>query len=223
MSENMTPFRVEWTLMTPLVAPQLDIHLDDLLAWGAVDEMQEQKDPEALTAKDELPLDRFNTEMDWVWKASRLTIEPASELMMIPWIRRTDVAQFAADKDKVFSARIDIINMGSGQLKAFADCFQAQWVKKIVAYGVGDIERVQELLNRMTHLGKWRRNGWGKIGSCVVTEDPMALTLWANRVVPFDAPDDLLPNAVMETVTHSLHPPYWDRSNMVKAKEPLVC
>lgn len=220
--DSLTPFRVEWTLGAPIVVPAMPMHLDDLLAWASVDEMQRQGDPDALTAKDDLPLEKFFTATDWVWRGSRLEMEPASEMMMIPWIRRTDLNQMAKDQGRVYAARLDVVNLGSGSLKAFANCFQAQWVKHIVAYGVGDIERVRDLLSRVSHLGKWRRNGWGKVASCRVIEDTAGSTNWANRVVPLDAPAGLLAGVDFVSVTHPLRPPYWDRGSAVVSKEPLL-
>lgn len=105
-----------------------------------------------------------------------------------------------------------------GQLKNYggSEVIKSQWVTKAVAWGVGDKEKVRELLKRVHNFGPQARLGFGAVLNITVTDDVSAETRWLYRVLPDDEPvdnnDDYCP-------THSpITGPYWDKARAVQAK-----
>jgi CRISPR type IV-associated protein Csf3 len=75
------------------------------------------------------------------------------------------------------------------------------------AWCVGDRARITELLGSLTHLGKLRRLGFGRIGSIEIVDDAEPERhRWNIRTLP-DAP---VPNRHMGQ--DNLRAPYWDRT-----------
>lgn len=72
------------------------------------------------------------------------------------------------------------------------------------AFGIGDIDRVGELLTtHLQFLGKRSRLGHGQVKAVQVIEDEAALYLWQQRVTPWQShPSDV-------RVESRLRPPYW--------------
>lgn len=207
--------RVDWLLERPITVPPRPLHLDALLAWARVDAAGGD-----ISVQHDLPLARFVSGADddsddsWVWKASRVWFKPASTPFLVQTLRKVDYEDMAHDKGTVYEGRINNITPGTGVYKAFDMRTSHQWIHSAHAWCVGDQEQIQELLARVRHLGAKRRNGWGRITSTTVVDDPAAHTAWQWRVLA-------TPQKGYAETTGTLRPPYWDRTQSRIVYEPL--
>jgi hypothetical protein len=220
----MKPFTVTWRLSSPLCLAPYPIHLDGLLAWAAVDLRRRSEFPgNYLEAKDDLPLEKVSGEDGaTVWKASCLYGTPALEPELRLMIRRTDEFTFATWRGKLFDSRLSVITLGTGQFRNYSLRQAVQWFPELRAHGVGDIDLVKNLLGRLSFLGRLTRNGFGRIASFELVEDPEAATLWRRRN---------LPESLSEFATDGhaqgvgcISSPYWDRAawtNILEWRKPV--
>lgn len=193
--------------------PDSPIHMDALLAWAAVDEATEAGSDDPIASQHDLPLQRVGD--PWCFAASMLmwsASDPAYPLHMTRPTRVSDYAQGRA----YFEPGADKLTLGSGRHKAYLYSHRMAMVREVRAYGIGDIERVGELLRRVKSIGKLRRHCAGDVTSLEVHPDATAADRWKVRVLPFEAEG-------YARVHATVRPPYWDRSAMVAAYMPLEC
>lgn len=116
---------------------------------------------------------------------------------------RTDAAGGAIDTER-------------GHLKNASFLYPVVHVDTLTAFCVGDAERIEALLRRHLHfIGKRARLGHGQILEMSFLEDPGALRLWEQRVLPWQRrPDDL-------RVQSPLRPPYWQGERAVECWAPM--
>lgn len=204
----MTPFRVEWRLATPMVSPTFPIHLDALLAWAVVDAAGGD-----WTCQDDLPLARAGAGDDWVWRASRVFPEVHWRSRYTrfrpvePWSDGMDYGEVLEPKGG--GSR----KTGTGPYRAYMLQTDLIHVDRARAWGVGDLDAVRTLLERVTALGALRRLDHGRIHDFEVAEDPAAETLWPLRALP-SRRDGYVP-----TVSR-LRPPYFLRAQRQQVFEP---
>ena len=191
----MEPFRVELSLSTNRIASDA-IHLDGLLAAIAVELAQ----GDASTA-DSLPLEQYQG----VYKASYL-------LMPVIWrdrmthIRKADFWQTAMDKDDSYVSRGNLFSMGSGPYKGYLFTRSTCQSPKVVAYGVGVIDKVSELLAHVRSVGPLQRLSAGLVATAEVFPDKDAGELWKLRNMPHEIPG-------YEPMIGGLKAPYWKREH----------
>ncbi|WP_328984728.1 hypothetical protein [Thiorhodovibrio winogradskyi] len=206
----MVPFRVEWSLITPMVAPTQPMHLDALLAWASVDQANGD-----IAAQEALPLARM-TPVDaperWVWKASRLRGDIVHRYQM-PMFRAFEPWHWGEDFGRIYTSSKTTMTGGSGPYKSYKFLIEMIVVPRVMAWGVGDIDAVDQLLQRVRHLGRLRRLDCGRVGHCCVREDAVALEGWKERVLP-------VPEAGYYEVAQGIRPPYWDRHGHTRAYLP---
>lgn len=191
----MKPFRVELSLSTNRIASDA-IHLDGLLAAIAVELAHGD-----VSAADSLPLARY----EGVYKASYL-IMPAIWRDRMTYIRKADFWQIALDKDDAFSSKANQYSMGSGPYKGYLFSRSTCQSPKVVAYGVGDIDKVSELLAHVRSVGPLQRLSAGLVASAEVFHDPDAEDFWQLRNMPHEIPG-------YEPIVGGLTAPYWKREN----------
>lgn len=61
---------------------------------------------------------------------------------------------------------------------------QGVWIHGARWWALAEPARLQQLLGRVTHVGRLARQGWGRVLSWTVAEDPMATSLWRDRWFP---------------------------------------
>lgn len=203
----MEPVRVVFRLATPMVAPRHPIHLDALLAWSAVEAAGGD-----LNAQEDLPLERFQGEDgEWCWKASRVVPDVVHRTSM-PMSRRFMLWDWAEDLDVRYEGGPKVLKPGTGPYKAYQMRFDLQQAPHAVAWAVGDPDRIRELLDRVSSLGKLARLGCGEIREVEVLPDP-ARENWKLRTLPVAV------EGYRKTMA-TVRPPYWRRGARRVAWEP---
>lgn len=235
----MQAMKVTFKLAAPLfIDSEYPIHLDGLLAYACVQEMELAGEGDCWNKVDDHMgsiLARTQGEQ-WVWKASKLIVSAASELMFLNQIRKSDPQMYFEDLHspanpsgvvvvgrtrkgavKAFNPQTFKIDTGSGQLRGYQWLSASKWVHDITAYAVGDIQMVESYLHQHIHfVGKVGRNGYGRIASIEVSahdgeED------WMQRVLPLSEPGKK--GAVYAPVQACIRAPYWRKTDRVMAKE----
>jgi len=210
----MKPFKVTFTINGEVAVPRHLVHLDDLLAWAAVDEAREDGQEDPVPAKESLPLARYESDAGWCWKASALRFQVLSEPRLLCRTRRVDYETIAREKDELIEFRANKFTEGTGQYKGFDLRDAVQWVESAHACGVGDVGSVEGLLQRIQFIGGLRKLSFGRVRSFEVTpcDDKEA---WRYRHLPE-------PHADHVPVVGGLTPPYWDRARHQTVYEPIL-
>lgn len=212
----MDAFRITWTLAGAMRRPDHPILLDALLAWAVVDEAREQGHPDPVSEQENLPLARFETQDGWCFKASSVAFRVLAGAYPMMMTRPTRVAEYAEARAKRhFIGGADRITLGTGRHKAYFFSQPMQQVDKAVAFGVGDVDRVRELLERIKSLGKLRRMNAGAIRGFDVEAGEAFSDRWRHRVLPSEEPG-------YARIFSALRPPYWKRESGVEAYAPIT-
>ncbi|MBL8510274.1 MAG: hypothetical protein JNM52_01395 [Betaproteobacteria bacterium] len=90
------------------------------------------------------------------------------------------------------------------------------------AYGVGNIEAVQALLQLLPSLGKLKRRSAGTIRSVKVSRCAADACFWFRRVLPADADLSQCGGYVYVPMLSPVRAPYWQRENSVNALMPVA-
>ena len=221
----MEPFKVTFTFKTPVICESdYPIHLDAILAWSNGQEAEKAGSETPWEDAEELSfaLDYEGDDSDMVWKSSMLRFKPASDLLAINMVRKTDPEQYMRDFDDGFIDKKTLTRVptDSGQQKAYQWLALSRWMAKAEAWGVGDIEEIKDLLTNIKFIGKQGRNGYGVIDTITVEPCGEADDLWKLRVLPNSVKGakgvDYAP------AMHCLRPPYWQKIKRVEAMEPIV-
>jgi len=196
----VTPMRIECRVDTPIVYSGDGLHLDGLLAYAVfyslpLEEQQARHMPWENGPELELPLLPCEIEGERIWCASAVYAE---------WIARTqvEVRRMTASDAMLRWSEDAVVNIGSGQFKGMDLRHEARWPAgaSLTWYAIGDIERVRELLQGITALGRVRNHGHGRINDdgWTVTEDDNARELWKRRNMP-----------AKNGSPAPIRPPYW--------------
>lgn len=211
---SYTPIQVRFRLVRPMHLPSYPIHLDALLAWARVQEAEEQGMDDPYATQEDLPLERSGRGEDAVWCASQILARPLAPPMQLVMTKRFELDALAHAKDRAFSGGPNKLPMGTGPFKAFVLNAPVAWVGEVVAYALGDPERVGELLERVPSIGKLRRNTLGKIAERRILPDSRAREAWKLRVMP-----DPIPG--YQPIQATIAPPYWDKTRRRTAYCPV--
>lgn len=224
----MQPLKVTFRFSSPVVMDsEYGIHLDGLLAWAVADEAERFGSSSAWEDAQDLHYLLEKAEDadsgEWVWKASQVIFQPASERFFFNMIRKADPLTYleGIDAGHIHQRRErSYIDTQSGSLRAYQLLAPYQWMEKAECWCIGDQEAIQEHLAHVTSLGKMRRNGYGALASIVVEPDPAAITLWKLRTLPVGMTG--APGHQYAETLQCLSAPYWDRRKRVMAKEPIL-
>lgn len=226
----MTPLRLTWRLSSPIACSGYPIHLDDLVAFAQTQiglrmaaTSDEDRSRSIRDLAKVLPLERIEANGECVWKASALTPVPGAKIThgMRFWTRKFDSFGYAdLFKRQALDIRARPENLKpysltmrtqGGLFKNGFKFYAVKHVEAVQAWCVGDKDALTELLDPqqgspVSWIGARGRSGLGRIASFEIEEDDSALTLWAQRTLPW--PHD---GAVqMDLATK---PPYWDVAN----------
>ena len=235
----MQALKVTFKLASPLfLDSEYPIHLDALLAFALVQELEDKGDDDCWAKADEAlsPVLARSVGEEWVWKASKLFMSPVSSILLSNQIRRSDPEMYFDDfhsesnpsgvwvsgfmksgADRLINPDTFKINTASGQQRGYQWLAASQWVSEITAYAVGDIVAVEYYLNTyIHHIGKVGRNGFGRVSSVEVVphacEDD-----WRLRVLPLGERGKA--GAVYAPVQACIRAPYWRKTDRVMAME----
>ena len=202
----MTPLRISFTLDRPMRVPEFPIHLDALLAWSAVKEAEDMGHDTPFDAQEHLPLAREGQGDDAVWCASQLLYRPLSTPEHVTLVKRYELDAIARRQGSLIAGGPNKIPMGTGPYKAFVLGEPVVWVAGVVAYALGEAERIGELLTRITHIGKRRGIGMGRVSATDIQADARAEHAWRYRIMP-------TPCEGYEPIEAAIRPPYWQRES----------
>lgn len=202
----MTPLRITFTLDRPMRVPEYPIHLDALLAWAVVTEAGTMGHDNPLDAQEQLPLASEGAGEGAVWCASQLIFRPESSADPLLLTKRFELEAIARKQGTLIAGGPTKIPMGTGPYKAFVLNEPMAWVSCAVAYAVGEAERIGVLLKRITHVGKRRGIGMGRVSAIDIAADARATHAWRCRIMP-------TPMEGYEAIEATTRPPYWKREN----------
>lgn len=223
MTGNVLPLRIEWALATPWCPPPQGLHLDGLIAWAVVQQLQVDGAMPATyeEAIADLPFEKYESPEGWVWKASMVRPVEVKGSERRYMTTKTASAEFA---ERMHSGAIDgkpltTVDTVRGPYKNDAFWYTAEHADRLVAYCIGDPERIVPLLDHVTHIGKRMRLDHGRVAPvdgmlATVVEDESALNLWRQRNMP--APDN-----GHQPVMGRLQPPYWMGEGTTMVWRPL--
>ncbi len=192
------------------------IHLDALLAWARVEEEKQQAEPKEFgEVQHDLPLEKLVAKSalaDWngneSFAASALIYTPHLRELRY-WTRKTNPEKMAnAQKDNLLAMRGDQVSTGSGAWKAFSEFEPLIHTRTLTAWCIGDQARIEELLSKITHLGKKRTRNYGLIESIKVTEDDAARDMVKYRVLTWPESESY------RQAQCGVAPPYWESNHI---------
>ena len=129
------------------------------------------------------------------------------------WHKRAD--QSDAEKYVDFGKRKGKIDTKQGAYKSYRNPIVIKLIPKITWYVKGDKTKIEELLNYITHIGKKRSQGYGRVSRWQILETEEDLSHL--RAIPDK-------NGLYYT---GVRPPYWLDTNIMQASIPdderLLC
>ncbi len=234
----MEALKVTFRVMGGVVSPPMPIHLDALLAYAETqarldpDDPYAPKDVQAMRAiADDLPLERFERDGEWVWKASALVpvgVSSGGSRFFTQRMNKKDFAirvgegdvqlgRYQHDKSLPAGAnmtpyqnKIDTLRGPFRNLLGFYPVFDPN---ALVAWCIGDRERIKDILRNghITHIGARRRSGHGEIKDILIEPDSQADELWMRRVRPWPLLDEDV------AIQAAWQAPYWAAENRGEA------
>ena len=224
-SESVEPLRIVAHLRTGVVSDQW-LPLDAILLYQAC---REQLGPEVATAPGggrppggiTMPLKVIHPgEEYWYYACSWAQPQPwwVAE-GRDHWNKRFDVG-FAHLAD--FRGRRGKVIIEQGRYKAYHMPIFYRVSQRIEWYCVGDGERIGELLSTVTHLGKKRSQGYGRVAEWEIACWPWDWSVWRDgnltRGVPWaDIVDAGRP---FNVAYYGLRPSYYRRENQMAVAMP---
>lgn len=230
----MNPLKVSFRFRSPvLVDSEHPIHLDGLLSYGLMREMEEMESSNPW--EESLDLSEILEKTDgtpWVWKASQLEfvsgMAPFSAThLMTNMIRRCDPEQVYADLGQVWESGRKIgpaykVDSRSGQQRGYQWLAASQWIKEATAWAIGDIDAVRHYLGFVEFVGKQGRNGYGRISE--ISVEPVVAESekenWKRRCLPEEIPG--LTGINYEPALTTIRPPYWRRTDRQRVLVPVI-
>jgi CRISPR type IV-associated protein Csf3 len=197
-----TPVRVEARFSEAVIGlPKDPMHLDGPLAWSAYQDALMAGDPGTL---------RLPPMREWahdfvlplaVWTAPCTRSDPDPRLLaadgMSAWGWACSQARYRVLRHTVAHVRrrppndqmaywtsAERYHPALGPRRAANIQHQGVWVDTVRWWALADPGRLRQLLDRVTHVGRLARQGWGRVMSWTVVDDPAAVKLWRARWFP---------------------------------------
>lgn len=237
----MEPLKITFRIQGGLVSPPYPIHLDALLAYAVTMARLDPDDPPADIAAlreiaNDLPLERYEQDGEWVWKASALmplgTIRNTSRF----FTQRLDKKAYAVHVGEgriqlgryqpdpalppgadmaPYQNKIDTLRGAHRNLLGFYPVLD---VTEVEAWCVGDRDGIEDYLvgrGLVTHIGARRRSGHGQVSAVCIQSAPDAEEMWKLRVRPWQ----MLENDAQ--IQAAWRAPYWATENKGQAFCPI--
>jgi len=198
----MKPLKITAYMQTGKIATtDLFLPLDSILSnqWLSIhhpevlEVTQSSIKPDELIVAD-LPLEKRGEGDDWYWACSFACGEPKREEIK-HWHKRFDFSLGTEHID--FGDRRGKVDVKSGRYKNYRMPLVTYLVPKLEWYVVGKPIDVEVLLSYITHIGKKRSQGFGRVAKWTVEKWPEDLSHL--RAIPD-------PNGDMDM---GIRPPYW--------------
>lgn len=230
----MDPMKVSFRFRSPvLVDSEHPVHLDALLSYGLMRDLEEMGTPNPWDESLDLSEIFEKTEgIPWVWKASQLEFVSGmapffATHLMTNMIRRCDPEQVYSDLGHVWESGRKVgqafkIDTRSGQQRGYQWLAASRWITEATAWAVGDIDAVRHYLGFVDFIGKQGRNGYGRISEIIV--DPVVQEVekenWKRRCLPEEILG--LPGIIYEPALATIRPPYWRRTERERVLVPVI-
>lgn len=197
----MKPLKVTAYMQTGKIATtDLYLPLDSILAeaWMRKHYPERMAGSQSSISPDdfivpELPLERRGEGDDWYWACSFACGEPRQE-EIVYWHKRFD--QALGEQYVDFRGRRGKIDTRSGGYKSYRMPLVTYLVPRLEWYAVGDADGIRELLRDVTHIGKKRAQGYGRVARWSVEDYPEDLSHL--RALPDSGGEEM-----------GIRPPYW--------------
>lgn len=196
--DDANPITVTASLIEPIVdADRAPILLDSILAWAesqrrGLGQLSASQEPVDLM----LPLARWQVGDMWGWCASRATYT----------VTRHTAGQIRRKPATGAMARYTTVgkhHLALGPHKARDTTVEASWVDRLTWRCLAtDRPALETLLMSVTHIGRSRNIGYGRVDRWVV-EPSTDTDGWADRPLPGDGP------------ARRIRPPYWHPAGRV--------
>lgn len=176
----------------------------------------------APAANFEIPVKKIEFDGGWLWSCSQGLAKSKCDSLV--YYQR----KFPLERGRMLKAKDRKINIGAGPTKGFRIPLPLSQFDSVVWHLVGDEGEVQAMLDMVTHLGKKRNVGWGRISkwqvepvdfnwSLVRAEGgpacPLPLPVAKSLGLDFDERDAVLVG---------YRPPYWHRDSKAMCLLPEV-
>lgn len=223
----MQALEVTFKLCSPVVMDSdHPTHLDGLLASCVSEEAQAFGSDTPWEDADDLSHLLERSEVDasghWVWKASALRFTPASERFYTTLVRRSEPEEFMRTMDAgMLNMRRprSYLSSATGHERAYYLLHPYQWMESVTAWCIGEPIEIQSALQRISHLGKMGRNGFGAVESFTV-QPSSEIDSWKRRYLPEGI--EGLEGVQYVPATRRLRAPYWRKTGMLQGKAPLI-
>jgi CRISPR type IV-associated protein Csf3 len=164
-----------------MLSPDSPIHLDSILASLAVEKARIEEHTNPLSKQFDLPLAKAESENGWCYCASALDIN----------IKHRETEYLTRRNNDELLRTNEALSKPFGKMEGAKGQYKNVFIHQniiyptIKAFGIGDIDEVDALLGRLTHIGSKRGNGHGKVRSYQITEVLEKECKWIHRRVPF--------------------------------------
>ncbi len=201
---SFQPLRITWQLGFPMVLGDMPLHLDGVLAWARASQAADDGIPFQEVIHD-LPLAREERDGQWVWKASMIRVDRDAPTSHVVFRRQTD---FVALHDMARETKAVTFRSrkpkAAGSYKNWQQQAPLVQARTAVAWCIGDRDGIHALLDRVDHLGKLARLGYGRVNGFRIEIDSEAEWRWQCRMLPWEH------EGYVRTVGNA-RPPYWRR------------
>lgn len=203
----MNPFIVELDIVTPVMIRE-HMMLDGLLAY-----CKKETGSSVEEALNELPLKkRLSSEGKPYWAASRFFYRhtPAMTGKQLKHTPFEELRDHTDGKRQVQTSK--------GPDKSYLNKLHGSHITKAIAFGVGDVDEVDYLLQKVTHFGGMGRVGFGKVVQAQADDFEFDYSEYIDDQLVRPVPAAM---AMADVVAGAL-PPYWDKTSWQPIKLPVA-
>jgi len=213
-------FLVKLSMAAPFSAVD-HIRLDGLLAYQSLRHILGSDfynlDPNKTTIEAPLPLEKCENDSEQWWWACSFGAYHLDYKALSTWKKRWDDQHDSLVKFP--EKRKPRIDHKAGFFKAYSMPLVVRGAKEIVFCGYGNIIEVKKILTGVTHIGKKRSQGYGRVSKIEVKETSDKWYCWtedkqATRAIPISKTKirELSQGSIV-AVNMAYRPPYWKRDN----------
>ena len=219
----MHPLKISAKIQNSVCGNDPQFPIDGILLYAEMKEIYGDNiiDPkfDEVLYPDTVPLAKKHSETEfWYYAASFAQYEAKGEYIQRWHKRFRDEYSQMID----FQGRRGKVIIGQGQYKAYQMPLISYLIDEMWWYVVGEKERIEYLLSRISYLGKKRAQGQGLVMKWKVEEIPEDWSeikddRWT-RAVPCKFLEDIRPG--MNFTYRSYRPPYWHPSSFAMCTVP---
>jgi CRISPR type IV-associated protein Csf3 len=120
-----------------------------------------------------------------------------------------------------FGSRRGKVIIEQGQYKAYHMPVFYRVADRVEWYCIGDRERIEALLSTVTHIGKKRSQGWGRVIQWEIEPWPEDWSVWHNGQLTRGVPaGDVAGKGTFDFVHYGLRPSYYRQENQMMVAMP---